>query len=219
MGTVPSRNNEAITFFSSRIAQWGTNAPSIGVSISNVTEMAARINTAQTTFAAVQQARNAAKDATRAFNEAMDQLRSLGGAMINGIRVYAETTGDPNVYNLASIPPISPPTPAGPPLSPSDIEVDILPAGGLRLRWKGSVSQSAYFSIYRSVGEDDTFVLLDSTDAKTFDDTNIPLGASRVEYLIQARREEFRINSLPVTVRFTGGGVLVSIGTEPRMAA
>ncbi len=217
---LPSSREELIAYFMARIANWGAAASEIGLTAAQVAELASLLNTAQTAHSAAIASRIASKDATLNYHIATDALRAFGSDMVKAIKVEAEITNNPNVYVEASITPPAPPTPAGPPDQPTNLGVTINPVtGGLRITWKGSVSQSAYFSIYRRTAGTSTFTLLDSTDNKFYEDGTIPENTTSVEYYVQARREDFRVDSTSLIVRFGLGGMTVSVGTAIGLAA
>lgn len=217
---LPSSREDLIAFFMARIVNWGVSASEIGLSAPQIAELASLLNTAQAAHTAAIASRISSKDATLNYHIATDALRAFGGDMVKAIKVEAEITNNPNVYAVASIPPPASPTPAGPPEQPTSLGVTINPVtGALRITWKGSVSQNAYFSIYRRIGGTSTFTLLDSTDNKFYEDETIPENSTSIEYYVQARREDFRVDSTSLIVRFGLGGMSVSVGTAIGLAA
>lgn len=211
MAVLPKSRDEMIAWFSDRITDWGANAAAIGLSASQVTELATILNTAENALSDATAARIDSKDKTVVYHATADALRDFGADLIKVIKAFAEATNNPNVYSTASVPPPAPPTPAGPPAQPTDMAAALLPGGGLRLTWKGTVSQKAYFSVYRRAEGETSFTLLDSPATKTYDDTSIPTGANSVTYYIQARRDEFRVDSAWFQVNFgSGAGTTVT---------
>jgi len=150
-GIVPDTQLDAINFFLSRISLWGSNSTQIGVTNVQVTNLAALVQSAQNAYNAAEIARNASKAATQALVDALRDMRDYGGEMIKLIRTNAEITNNPNVYILANIPPVAPPTPLGPPASPSDLVASLLSSGSVQLKWKGSRAGGTSFRIYRSL--------------------------------------------------------------------
>jgi hypothetical protein len=219
-GIVPNTQQEAISFFQARLPLWAVSPTSIGLTSAIVTDLASMVSSAQTSLNAATAARAASKNATVTLAHDLDAMRSLGGDAIKTIRAFAETTANPDVYTIASIPPPAVPTPAGPPEQPYNLGVSLNPTtGSLHLTWKGSSAQNAYFAILRRVGSEGPFVLLDTTTAKAFEDVTVPDGATTIEYFIQARRDEFRVDSIGLTVRFGTGGMSVTSGTPISLAA
>ena len=203
---LPASREQMITWFSDRAAAWAADPAGIGLTTLQVSDLAAKIAASQSALGDANAARIASRDATVVYYTETDDLRSFGADLIKTIKAYAETTNNPGVYAAASVPPPSPPTPAGPPDKPTDFEAELLSGGGLRLSWKGSVSQSAYFSVFRKTESETDFTLLDSPKDKFFDDNTIPAGANSVTYYIQARRDDFRVDSVQYTVRFGASG-------------
>jgi hypothetical protein len=205
-GIVPDTQQGAIDFFSSRTPTWAANQAAIGISAAQVVDIDAKVTAAQTKLAAAQAARNAAKTATLDLADAMNDMRGFGGDLIKTIRAFAETTDDDTVYVLSDIPPVSPPTPAGPPDQPTVLAADILLPFGIGLTWKGSVSQSAYFSVWRKVDSDISFSLIGTTKSRDFEDRSLPAQTASVDYYIAAIRDTFTVNSASLSIQIGSDG-------------
>jgi hypothetical protein len=207
MATVlPASREQLINWFSDRAAAWAADPTAIGLTALQVSDMVSKLAASESALTDASAAKISSKDATVVYYSETDDLRSFGADLIKTIKAYAETTNDAGVYAAASVPPPLPPTPAGPPNKPNALEAELLSGGGLHLSWKGTVSQSAYFSVYRKAEGETAFTLLDSPKDKFFDDNTIPAGSNSVIYYIQARRDDFRIDSIQYTVSFGAGG-------------
>jgi hypothetical protein len=203
---LPSSREQMIAWFAARAPDWAANAAAIGISPAQVLEVAARLSAAENTLTIATNTRIASKDATIDYYSDADSLREYGADLIKVIKAFAESNDDQGVYALASVPPPAPPSPAGPPPAPTNLTIKLLPGGGLRLAWKGTTSQSAFFGVYRKAEGETAFTLLDAPADKFFDDTTIPAEANTVTYYIQARRDDFRIDSGHLVVSFGAGG-------------
>lgn len=203
---LPNSREQTIQWFADRIDTWAAKAASIGLTVPQITALATMLAAAEGSQSTAIAARIASKDATVNFHTDTDTLKSYGADLIKVIKAFAESTGDPSVYAAASVPPPAPPTPAGAPVQPTELTATLLPGGSLRLGWKGTVSQSAYFSIFRKAEGEAVFTLLDSTDEKFFDDDAIPVGANSLVYYIEARRDEFRVDSNHFLISFGATG-------------
>lgn len=206
-GIVPDRQSEAISFFLSRLAQWAANASTIGYSAQQVTTMTSLVGTAQNALNQAEVARNASKDATLALNAAIEAMRSFGGDMIKIARTTAEITNNPTIYQLASIPPISPPTPLGPPEAPVELTSTLLVGGKVSLQWKGSRQGGTSFSIYRSLktpgGDAGPFHLIGISEQRRFTDETLPTGLQNATYYVVAQRSGGNSpNSDPTVIYF-----------------
>lgn len=206
MSVLPRSRQEMITWFSDRAAAWAADPAGIGLTALQVSDMAAKIAASESALGDANASKIASRDATVVYHAETDDLRSFGADLIKVIKAYAESTNDAGVYAAASVPPPAPPTPAGPPDKPTDFEAELLSGGGLHLSWKGTASKSAYFSVFRKAEGETAFTLLDSPKDKFFDDNTIPAGANSVIYYIQARRDDFRVDSIQYTVSFGAGG-------------
>lgn len=208
---LPSSREDMIAWFADRDTDWAAAPTAIGLTTTQVTQLTAMVTAAQTALGNATAARIASKDATVSYHITADALRTFGSDLIKVIKAYAESTNNPTVYSTASIPPPAPPSPAGPPAQPTDLAAQLLPGGGLRLTWKGTIAQKAYFSVYRRAEGQTAFSLLDSPATKSFDDLTIPAGANSVTYFIQARRDDFRVDSAYFQVNFgSGAGAVVT---------
>lgn len=204
---LPGPRDEMIQWFSDRIADWAANAASIGLSAAQVTALATLVNDAEGVLAAATAARIASRDATVDYHNGADTLRTYGADLIKVIKAFAESTNDPTVYSTASVPPPAPPTPAGPPDKPTDLEASLVLPYGIRLNWKGSAARNAYFGIFRRLPGETGFTFLQTTKDKTYDDTTIPTGVASVEYYIAAFRDPYQVNSSALAVQFGPSGM------------
>src|SRR5947208_2997118 len=100
MGLFPDTNEGKIQFLASKNAPWTTNATAIGTTAGAVTNVNAKVTTAQTKLAAAVAAREASKNATADLRLAIRDMVNAGTDVIKQIRAKAATDGD-NVYILA----------------------------------------------------------------------------------------------------------------------
>lgn len=206
MAVLPQSRSELVAFFEAHLPVWVSKASSIGLTADQVTALATFTNDARVALDNQTNAINIKRAATSTMHTQTDTLRSFGGDLIKVIRNFAELNNDPLVYDTAQIPAPSPPTPAGPPPQPTELTASILLPFGIGLRWKGSVAQSAYFGIYRKLPGESLFTLIDTSTAKSFEDTTLGTGIASVQYFIAALRDEFSVNSSSLTVQFGPGG-------------
>jgi hypothetical protein len=220
MSTVPQTIIGRIQFFEQHLPVWSISPTSLGLAPTDIVALNTLTSDARAKYDLALATRSAAKARTEEQNIAVDAMYDYGADLIKTIRAFAEKTGNPGVYALAEIPAPAAPSPAGPPEQPTNLGAAINPTtGALRLTWTGSVGQSAYFSIFRRAGEGSAFTMLDSTDAKFFEDASIPANTTSVEYYVQARRESFRVDSTSLVVRFGSGGMTFSAGGAIHLAA
>lgn len=213
MGVVPDKDVDALQFFEFHVPIWQSAAASIGVSASMVTGLDNAAKAARSQLNAKETARQASKTATNAFNGGMTNLRGIGADLIKTIKAFADTTNNPNVYNLAQIPPPAAPTPAPPLEAPTNLVADPAADGTISLKWKGSIKYSTFFSIFRKGPGEAGFFQIATVAAKSFIDTAPPpptgssTGSRTVEYLVRAQRQtEIGPPSSSVTVTYGAGG-------------
>lgn len=210
MALVPQTIVGKIQFYEEHIQFWAANPVAVGLEATDIAAFAPVVAQARADFDAALAARTAAQGATETQNFSVADMADIGAGFIDTIRAHAKKTGDNNVYALAGIPAPQPPTPAGPPDQPTQLTATLLPGGGLRLKWKGSVAQGAYFSVYRKVEGASSFTLLKSPKDKTYDDLSIPGGTTNVTYYIQAIRDTFTVDSAWYQINFGAGGATVT---------
>jgi hypothetical protein len=149
-----------------------------------------------------------------------ETLRSGSGDTVRLIRAFAESTAKPStIYNLAQIPPPSPPSPAPPPAQPTDSTVTLNASdGGLMLRWKAAnptgTSGTSYI-VRRKLPDDSEFSFIGVSGEKEFVDDTLIAGPDSVQYTVQGQRADSSGPLSPIfTVNFgrlPGGGMTASV--------
>ncbi len=177
----------------------------IGLDPLQVATFATLTNNARDAYTAAQNARTAAKVATHALHTAMGNMNEFGAALISTIKAKAEATGNPAVYDLAEIPPPAPPSPAGLPSVPTDVNGVINSNGHVELSWKGSLAFGTFFSIWKKRPNDTKWKQLGSVRGKAFvDEFTTPLVAWAMYKLYAHRPAGTSDPSEPITVFFEG---------------
>lgn len=226
MGVVPDTRLGKIEFYEAHTlagGPWAVNAAAIGLTPASVTALGTLTTAARSAFNAAEVARQAAKAATQNYYDKVRAMHSGPGAgqdMIDTIRVYAETKNDPNVYNLAQIPPPATPGTTPPPGTPFEFTVGLLQNGALELRWKCSNPSGSVGTIYevkRQIGSG-AFAFIGASGVKTFTDATLVSGAMPATYQVTAVRSTARGNPAQFTVNFGigggGGGFTIASVTE-----
>lgn len=189
MGVVPNTRIEKIEFYEAHNPVWTAQATNIGVTATQMTSMGTLTKAARDAFNAQKAAQDAAKAATAAFYNKVRDMQSLGADLIKNIKTYAETKNDPNVYVLANIPAPAQPTPAGPPVAPTDLSAVMNSDGTIKLTWKGTISQRQFFSIWRQLPSQTMPLQIGAVAAKDFTDVTVPRGLTQVVYNVRAHRD------------------------------
>ncbi|MCL4222707.1 MAG: hypothetical protein KJZ65_15215 [Phycisphaerales bacterium] len=204
MGTVPVKINDKIAFFETHLPVWGANTAAIGLTAAQVTSLATLTAAARSAFTAAITARNAARAATSAQNDAVALMGEFGGDLVKTIRAFAETTNNPNVYNIAVIPPPAPPAPLGPPATPTNLTTTLNNAGQVQLSWGGTRAGGTSYLIERSVASSaGPWTLVGISEERKFTDQNVPSAVPSVSYRVSATRSGGTSNpTAPVTILF-----------------
>lgn len=204
MGTVPTTIADKIAFFETHLPIWGANTAAIGLTAAQVTSLASLTAAARSAYTAAITARNAARAATSAQNDAIDLMAELGGDLVKTIRAFAETTNNPNVFNIAVIPPPAPSAPLGPPQTPANLTTLLNNAGQVQLSWGGTRAGGTSYLIERSVASSaGPWTLVGTSEERRFTDQNVPSAVPSVSYRVTATRSGGSSSpTAPVTILF-----------------
>ncbi|MGH7132045.1 MAG: hypothetical protein ACREJO_08885 [Phycisphaerales bacterium] len=215
MGVVPDTRLGKIEFYESHNSAWSTNAAAIGLTAGKVTALAALITTARKSYDAHVTAQAAAKAATQTFYDAVRFMHSSPGAgadMVETIKNFAQTTGNPTVYNLAQIPPPATPGTTPPPGTPFKFTVGLTQEGAIELKWKcqnPSGTQGTIYEVRRKIGgsgSSNPFTFVGATGVKKFTDDTLTSGSTNVTYQVTAVRSTARGTPAQFNVNFGVGG-------------
>ena len=170
-------------------------------------------------------ARIAAKDATLALKNAVAAMDIAAQGIIKQVRAKAETTGNPDVYTLASIPAPATPSVIGAPGTPEALKVTLNPDGSIKMAWKcanPAGSHGTLYHVFRSTtGAANDYAFVGGSGLREFTDQTAPSGQAILYYKIQAVRTTAIGVAGEFMVRFgTGAGGGISVTTiAPKLAA
>jgi len=207
MATVPDKLADKLAFFEQHLPIWAADPASIGLTAAQVATLTSLVVSARSTFDFAGTQRAASRAATNDQTIAFADMTNLGGDLIKTIRAFAETNDDPNVYSAAQIPPPAPPSPPGPPALPTGLKAKFMTPFGIRLEWKGSISQGTYFAIFRQQSGETTFTNIQTTRDKFYEDLSLTGGIDAVSYYIAAFRDGEQVNSTTLQLQFGPGGM------------
>ena len=217
MPVLPDSDLSRVEFMEAHLALWTTNALAIGLTAAQVTAMGTATTAARTGYNGQQSAHAAAKAATANFHNLTRTMSDLASDAIKAIKLKAAQGNDPNVFVLANIPAPQPPSPPPPPQPPTDLIADPAADGTIALKWKGSVANATFFSVWRKTASSAQWVNICSTALKTFVDGTVPgspIPAS-ITYAVRSQRgNEVSAPSVQAEVIYGGPGVGFSSGAE-----
>lgn len=213
MRLVPQQRVRRIEFYESHLHPWQAHAAEIGLTSTFVSELADLTAEARAAILAHREAEEAAKAATQRFHDAVAAMQGKGAAAIRVIRNTAETQHAPNVYSLAEIAPPKDGSKTPPPGIPSQLKVELLATGALRLTWKCNNPDGTTGTLYEikrrmvsrgmpGAGENAEFVYIGASGVKRFIDTSLPPGPTRVTYQITAIRSTRASHPAQFTINF-----------------
>jgi hypothetical protein len=209
MAIVPPKPVDLIQFYEDRVAPtkpWAAHTVDIGLVAGDVTSLNTKAQAARAAYNQQQATKNAARAATLALREAIAALAFGGSEALKKIKAKGMT--DPNAFVLAEIPAPATPSPVGPPGTPSDLKVELLPNGALQLAWKCANPAGAggtIYHVYRKIGAGG-FVFLNTVGPKKFMDATVPAGTTQVIYQITAVRSTAKGVDAQFIVNFGVGG-------------
>lgn len=141
-------------------------------------------------------------------------MNTLVGDAVKGIRLKAESSNNPSLYDLAQIPAPASPTAALPPTKPDSLRAvigapgDNGGAGGLTIQWKPSPSTTGFdastsgvlFTIRRRLAGQTSWTIVGtakpgrggSRGFSSFTDYDLPANPQGLEYTVQGTRASAR---------------------------
>jgi hypothetical protein len=204
MSVLPNKLVEEIQFGESHYPVWLTAYASIGISTETATSVKDAVVACRKAFDDAQAARDASKAATHNLTVAQNTMHSLLADTVKQIRLYAQTTNNPDVFTKAQIPPPAAPTPAPPPMQPTNLGVQLRPDGVLRITFRATdpsnTGSTTYLVSRKLAGETDfrvvgtagtsrsTFGANLPRGYKFFDDDKLPAGSNNMMYMVQGQR-------------------------------
>lgn len=212
MGYLPTKIDDLLNFCDVHSPIFIANAPDIGLSSGEASAFQKATADAVAAVTAAEAANEAKLVAYQEARQAVAELRRVAGGTINAIKAYAALQTNPaTVYNTASLPPPSAPSPVPPPALPYDIRVGVrLDDGAIELRWKASNPDGSAGTVYiirrRTTLTGQTVFVGTAGGTKSFVDTSLPTGTDAVTYLIHGQRSGINGPTAEVNVRFGAGG-------------
>ena len=213
MPIVPETRIGKVNFYTAHLPLWRANAAALGLTTAEVDALESATLAAAQAQLAQREAEEAAKAATQTFHNGVAAMQTLGASLLRTIKNRAETLDDPELYALAAIPAPRNASRTPPPGIPSQLKVELLATGALRLAWKCNNPDGTTGTLYeikrRMVsrgmprgGENAEFVYIGASGVKQFIDTSLPPGPTRVTYQITAIRSTRASHPAQFTINF-----------------
>ena len=224
MGVLPDTRLETLEFCESKNPIWVAQAPNLNLTPAMMTTLVSLTTAARAQYNAMLSAHAAAKSATQAWYDAQEAMRDKAAEYIKTIKAYAGTTNNPNVFNIAQIPPPKAPSAGTAPATPTSLTATLLNSGAIQLDWKANITNGVACTIWRRFGSEANMEQIGTVSgAKSFIDASLPVGtdtASGVWYQVRAERiglvSDF---SEPIFVRFGAIATPNSGESELKIAA
>ncbi|MBY0311825.1 MAG: hypothetical protein K2W85_07130 [Phycisphaerales bacterium] len=201
MGVIPTRIQDQIEFGEAHAALWVAKAAQIGLSVTEANAVSAAVGAARAAYDEATLARNAAKAKTVTQNIEVGTLVRRMSDAVQKIRLFAESTNNPGVYAAAEIPEPAAPSPAPPPVQPTNIAAQIEPGGALRIIFKAvnGDSGAVAYVVKRKLAGETGFRVIGTTGTsrpvlglprgfRAFVDDTLPGGSNNFQYMIQGQR-------------------------------
>lgn len=204
MSVVPTRVHDRIVFYETHLPEWNANAAALALSPSQLAAMQELVTKAREAYAAAQVAQQEAMVATQVLKDAMAKMHAAPGAgqdIIDSIRLRAQATDNPNVYNLGGIPEPRKPGRRAVPKEPGRItrfNVELRATGAIALSWTCTNPRGTTGTMYevlRQIGEpasNQPFEHVATVGEKSIVDAGVPSGVGRVTYQVTPIRSTVR---------------------------
>jgi len=163
----------------------------VGLTAPQMASFAPLVAAAREAFNDAVSAREQAKAATQKYYNAVADMDGPGRDYIATIKAFAETTGNPNVYVLAQVPPPAAPSPVPGPTTPTDLRGSIDASGILTLAWeaeRSGPSSGVVFLVSRKAPGESAFTFIGATFEKVYVDATFVACEGPFAYRIQAQR-------------------------------
>lgn len=210
MGTFPSRRDEFLNWCSAHDPVWSANTGAIGMTTAQASAFNKAVGDLQAAILDQEKAKQTAKAATVTSNDMEAILRTLATENVQRIRTFAQSTNNPTVYTTAQVPAVQPPSPVGPPGTPTNFTVGLDPQGAIVVKFKcanPSASTGTTYLVRRKLPSQTSFAFFTVVGKKTFTDDTLPSGIAQAEYSVQAQRgDSSGVASATLVVKFGTGG-------------
>ncbi len=235
MSVLPSKTIEEIIFCEQHWPLWTANAAALSLTPAAVLAVKTATVNARKAFDDAQATRLASKDATTGMKNNVSTMHTLASDMIQSIRLLAESSNNPSIYQLGGIPAPSLPTPALPPTQPIQMRATIEPNGALTLAWKAAPAPTSpvngqmfdastsgvQYIIKRKINSEITFTQLGTADpsrggargTSSFTDETILAGSTNINYIVIGKRAALfgpMSEVLTIVVGVGGGGLFIA---------
>ncbi|HYD00530.1 MAG TPA: hypothetical protein VEB22_04830 [Phycisphaerales bacterium] len=191
---VPTKDQDFVSFMSSRAPLWVTNRALIGLSTTQTTAMTDETADVVKYWDELADAKLALRQAQDNWKNAKRDGRTLALSNVAVIKSFATTQPNPAaVYTAANIPAPKPPAHNQAPGQCTDVRANLNTVNGeLRLTWKCSnpgTTNGTVYTIERRVGTSGAWTPLGLSSIKSFTDLTLPVAAGGVvQYNITATR-------------------------------
>ncbi|HYE62940.1 MAG TPA: hypothetical protein VD997_13170 [Phycisphaerales bacterium] len=191
---IPASKTEMVNFVRDHLNALKANAVALGLTTALTTQLETQLDKTETDEDAMNTARLASRAATGTFDVSCTTLRAIMQQCIDRIRIQAESTANPNLWNVAMLPAPQPPTPAGEPTPGEDVVADPNADGTVTIKWKGSTAHGQFFTVWRRVGDNGAWSQIGSIAGRvrSFVDGGVPspvtTGGASLFYMVRGQR-------------------------------
>lgn len=210
MRILPKTPAQQVRRLTTLVPAWAVDPVAVGLSPDRIAEIEALLAQARAAQLAAYEARNAARSATLAFENATAALVRNASSAIGLIKATASASSDPvAILARAQLPVTNAAAPGSlpPPGTPTGFRVELLQDGAIVLSWKcdnpeGSVG--TMYQVRRCVHgrNKDAFEHLALCGEKTFTDSDIPAESGSLTYEVTAVRSTRRGQPARFNVNF-----------------
>jgi hypothetical protein len=201
------------SFAAAHANSWAENASRLGISADQANAVKVNVTATSNKQTSHNFAKDALKTGTRELSEQYTTLRRAVSEVVRSITTFAENQPTAKerdeIFNLANIQPPAQRSPSTPPNTATDLRISLDPTTGeLTLRWKAAQPRGVngvVYTVYRTVAG--VTAIAGATGSKSFIDSTMPAGTTRVQYFVRAQRGSLLSSpSSTIDVRFGPGG-------------
>lgn len=190
----PTRQAELVDWARTRATLWKggqAGVPNIGVSQQMADNFDLAVSDVEAKLAAQGAALGAAKAATLAKDESLEDMVRQLGSIITTIDGFARNSEDPGVWVRAQIDPPKDPSPRQAPPQPTVKPLSFIDNGSVVFTWEVTSGGGAIYEIQRQLtpleGSAGPWGTIAIVGEKQFIDQAVPVGVRSVSYQVRAR--------------------------------
>lgn len=198
MRILPTRTDQRLSRIRVLADRWAEDPAAVGLTPEAVAEVQALLAEAEASVSAATLARQRARTLTDAQHLDVKAVSRAAQHAINTIKLFADTTGDPQTLSRGLIPQPAEPSPPPPLQIARNFLADPLRNGDVVLTWNASTARGLFYAIERSI-DGGPWQYLDAVSARRWTDKTVPLGSRHIRYRLYTKRNGLTSSNCAMT--------------------